>query len=328
MKRKVICVFILVFWGLVICTLLSAGIEQQMVAKVVSVKPIGESEVKLPMDSLIIDDMGSHLYKVVEGEGWESGKRVEEVSPNEYRVQEGNIIMTTGQGEDYIQYASKPIVPGDLVQVLGQYQGQEDNYLIIGSTDIEMSTESWEDVSIVERNEKVLLLSMAGKQPYMEAQVRSELSIPEENEIYSLQDVNLFFENMPLVAILLTLIIDSVILWGYSCILSGNLRKNRFLLVGNFVIGVVLLRIFARVTHMIDLPSSLLPDKNILKLNYYMDEFSEIFKALESLSSIAAKEVAEIFQRNMLLAVGMILLGLICCIIILLLEQRMVKRRG
>ena len=39
-------------------------------------------------------------------------------------------------------------------------------------------------------------------------------------------------------------------------------------------------------------------------------------------------EVAEVMKRNVLLAGGVVLLGIISCIVILLLEQRMVKRRG
>ena len=327
MKRRVICFFVLVFWGLIICTLLSESIEQQMTAQVVAVTATGFPEEKLPVDSLNSDDTGVHLYKVVEGSGWESGSRVQEVTPNEYRIEKGSILVTTGQGDNYIQYASKPIASGDLIQVTRQYQGQEGNYLVIGSTGTEMSTELWKDVSLVERNETALLLSMVGKQLYMEAQIRSALSIPEENQVYSLGDVNTFFENIPLVATLLVLMIVSVILWGYSCILSRNLRKNRFLLMGNLAIGVVLLGIFARVTHAIHLPSSLLPGDNIFKLNYYTYEFSEILGTLKGFSSTAASEVAEALKRNVLLAGGVVLLGIMSCIVILLVEQRMVKRR-
>lgn len=340
MKRKVVCIFVLVFWALMVCTILSAGIEQQMTAQVTTITMSDLSDTrKLPLDVLFYDEDGMHLYEVVKGSGWESGNRVQEIAPELYWIEEDGIAVTNGSEYGYIQYASKPIASGDLVQIVNQYAGQEDSYLIVdasgteadmagteaGMTETGVSAKLWKDVSVAEQNEKALLLSMAGQQPYMEAQVRSVLAIPEGNTIYSLGDVRALFENIPLIAVLLALMIVSVTIWGYSCILSRKLKENKLLVAGNLVIGAILLEIFHRVTQAVQLPSSLLPGQNILKMEYYCSEFSEIFGILKDFSNIAAKETMEVFQRNMLLAGGIILSGMVVCAIFLLLEQRAVK---
>lgn len=347
MKRKVVCIFVLVFWALMVCTILSAGIEQQMTAQVTTITMSDLSDMrKLPLDALFYDEDGMHLYEVVKGSGWESGNRVQEIAPELYWIEEDGIVVTNGSEYGYIQYASKPIASGDLVQIVHQYAGQEGSYLIVGASgtgadmagteagiagmeagiaETGVSAKLWKDVSVAEQNEKALLLSMAGQQPYMEAQVRSALAIPEGNTIYSLGDVRAFFGNIPLIAVLLALMIVSVTIWGYSCILSRKLKENKLLVAGNLVIGAILLEIFHRVTQAVQFPSSLLPGQNILELEYYRSEFSEISGILKDFSNIAAKETMEVFQRNMMLAGGIILFGMVVCAVLLLLERRAVK---
>lgn len=310
MKRKVICFFILVVWVLMICTILSAQVEQQMMVQVTTVVISDLSDMrKLPADTLFYDEKGTHLYEIVRGSGWESGKRVQEISPELYWVEEDGILVTNGSEYGYIQYASKSITSGDLVQTVHSYKGAEEDYLIIDKDEM--------------KNTK--LLHMEGQQPYMEMQVKSILAIPEENTVYSLGDVRAFFKNIPLIAILLVIIIISVFIWGYSCILSSKLEENKWLLIGNLIIGGGLLEVFRRVAQVIQLPSSLLPGQNILELGYYRYEFSEIFGALKNLSGAAVEETIKVFQKNMLLAGVEILFGVIVCAAILLLEQRVIK---
>lgn len=94
MKRKVVCVGILVFWGLVVCTILSVRIEEQMTiqavkaeAKEEKIEP-GYSRLTIPADALIQDENGTHLYYAETGDGWEEGNRVVERDPYAYSVEE------------------------------------------------------------------------------------------------------------------------------------------------------------------------------------------------------------------------------------------------
>lgn len=303
MKRGIICLFILLFWGLIICTLLSRSIEKQMTVQVTTIMSASE----LPIDSLFIDNAGIHLYEVAMGNGWENGYRVQEVNPNEYQIENNHINLINTAEYGYIQYASKPITSGDLAQIVQQYRGKENVYLIINTSKFEILTELQTHISVTEKSKKALMLSMLGTQPYMQEQVISILSLPNETSIYNLNDVNNFFKNIPLVALLLAIIIVFVIIWGHSCILSLNPYKNKKFLIGNFIISIVLTVIFAWITRMIRLPSSLLPDKNIFNLKYYSDEFSEIFETLKDFSNVIARETIIIFKQNMLLAIGIVL---------------------
>ena len=79
MKRRVLCIFVLILWGLVFCTMLSVRIEQLMIPEVVLTQA-DESEPSphIALDSLFFDDTGMHLYRPREGTGWETGTRLYE----------------------------------------------------------------------------------------------------------------------------------------------------------------------------------------------------------------------------------------------------------
>ncbi len=68
MKRRVLCIFVLILWGLVFCTMLSVRIEQHMIPEVVLTQA-DESEPSphIALDSLFFDDTGMHLYRPREG---------------------------------------------------------------------------------------------------------------------------------------------------------------------------------------------------------------------------------------------------------------------
>lgn len=59
MKRRVLCIFVLILWGLVFCTMLSVRIEQLMIPEVVLTQA-DESEPSphIALDSLFFDDTG------------------------------------------------------------------------------------------------------------------------------------------------------------------------------------------------------------------------------------------------------------------------------
>lgn len=286
-----------------------------------------QSEVKLPFDVLFYDDAGFHLYEVGEGDNWENKKHVQEIHSYQYRIEEDGVFSAIEAEYGYIQYASKAIRPGDLIQVVSQYKGQEENFLVIEPTKTESEGfgEFGEGVSVMEQNQGVFLLSIVGKQPYMEGQIRSILSISDTYKIYNLNEISIFFTNIPFISVLFVFIIIFIILWGYSCRLSCHLYKNRYLLVGNFGIAFILLIVFVWIISKIHLPSSLLPDKNIFDLQYYKNEFLEIFQALEKLSGTAVLEAEKVLKQNVLLAKGIFLFSLLCCISILLLEHKIVK---
>ena len=94
MKRRVLCIFVLILWGLVFCTMLSVRIEQLMIPEVVLTQA-DESEPSphIALDSLFFDDTGMHLYRPREGTGWETGTRIYEEEINNYSVGENQLDL-------------------------------------------------------------------------------------------------------------------------------------------------------------------------------------------------------------------------------------------
>lgn len=325
MKRNVIGWSLLIIWVLAACTSMSVVIEEQMTPQVTVVsgknssgQSENTSEARIPLDALVTDENGQHLYEVAYGEGWESGIRAEEIPAGEYWIEEGSIVTTRGTSQ-YIQYASKIIVPGELVQIVHLYGGEKSEYLIVAPENASISAQVNESISILEQSENLLLISMTGKQPYMEETVRNELSISEECSIYSLSDVKEFFENIPLFAAILVILLIFIIIWSYSW--SLDLKENRILLFVNAGIGILLFIVLRQVLGALHLPSSLLPCENIFTIQHYSHEFSEIFGALDELSGTVSMEIWEMFMKNIVLACVVIGIGIAGCLGIIVKEH-------
>ena len=92
MKRRVICIFMLVFWMITMATFLSIRIEKWMMPTITYIETEPRAEpAEIPADSLFYDDMGIHIYRTRQGQGWEPGLRVWEVSSSDYYVQDGKV---------------------------------------------------------------------------------------------------------------------------------------------------------------------------------------------------------------------------------------------
>ena len=85
MKKQALCFGSLILYILIACTIVSAWIEATMMTQVeqgpVNTKAAHEAVTReLPPRSLFADQEGLHLYEIYDGTGWESGKRIREVS--------------------------------------------------------------------------------------------------------------------------------------------------------------------------------------------------------------------------------------------------------
>ena len=107
-----------------------------------------------------------------------------------------------------------------------------------------------------------------------------------------------------------TLLLMSMILWGYSLRLTRRLRKNRMLLAANALLGAILLWMFRYLSEQVQLPTSLLPAENILEFRYYAEELRQVIRGLEGFSAAAAGRTLEAFPVNLLLSGGILLAGI------------------
>lgn len=300
MRRHIVFVFIFIFWGLAVCTVLSEKIEEQMTAEVFVQRA---EDYSLPLDALFWDEEGQHLYKVVNGEGWEAGKRVNEVNRGNFWLNEDRIGVNDSHA-DYIRYASKEISPWELVEMMPLYEGGPEDYLVIEADDARI-------VSVEE-----------GLKPFMQEAIKVELGLPEESTVYNLNDVKSFFGNFPILGGIVALLLASIILWTYSWRCSRELRKNRVLLGANVLVSVGMFWGFQKLVQKLEFPSSLLPQKNILRFGYYKNQFIEIFEALKEGSQSFAEEIIGIFTSNCIICGVFVLFVLVISLIFIKAESK------
>ena len=65
MKKRIVCVSILVFWCLLMCTCTSVKMQEVMKIEVITVTP--DKKGALPDEVLFTDDGGTHIYKIENG---------------------------------------------------------------------------------------------------------------------------------------------------------------------------------------------------------------------------------------------------------------------
>lgn len=354
MKRRVLCAFALIFWGLAVCTFLSRRIERQMIPQVTVTQPNRENQ--LPLDCLF----DGALYQTYEGSGWEQGTRARLTDPAQYQVLSDSIEMSWGT---VIQDASKTPRSGELVEVVNRLESADDYWLAVSADGKALPGFGKLDptLSVVERTESALLLSAErAARPFMEKRAGSmmplapvaddfspwmdesgetdwesvdwdevEVARPKAPRIYSLLDLAQWMGQLPKLGLLLGGMLFAVILWAGTCGLSRHFRKNRIAIFINIGLAVALLIALPFLLNAIDLPSSLLPVNNILEIGYYRQEFSQIFGALETFSvngSATAQRVLRQTRQELLLGDGIVAGSILLGAGITLLETRRTRK--
>lgn len=288
MKKKALCIFILVFWLVGACTFLSIKVEEQMIPQVTKTRAdTMAAEPKLPLDCLQTDETGTYLYTLYEGTGWEAGTRVSDTL-GDYELREDGIVVSSGWG-DYIQYTSKPLKNGELVNVAHPSGDQEGRWLAVFPEGRPEDLELPEGLEIEEENDHVVqLLVSKDSQPFMEAQAKSRVPALAGAKVYSFSDMDCLLDNFTGFGLLLLVLAFTVTLWAFSCFLSKDALRNRWYLTANLAIGVVLLACVPLILSTISLPSSLLPQRQITDLGYFAGELDQFFSGLKSFAPAAS----------------------------------------
>ena len=332
MKRRVLCIFILILWGLVFCTMLSVRIEQLMIPEVVLTQA-DESEPSphIALDSLFFDDTGMHLYRPREGTGWETGTRIYEEEINNYSVGEEQLDLKFFGS--YVRYASKPLRSGDEISVKSDLENKNDTWLAIFPEGIPQLSDT---LTPTAKAENALLFNVSDTpQPFMADRAKStilpvtELANENTGSFYSLSDVKSFLSQLPLLAALLAFSLFVLILWIYSFILSRKAKENRAKLIFHGVLGILVLLAVPLILQHIALPSSLLPQYRITDAAYYMREFGEIFPALNTLAK-SSRESTELLQyagRMQAMTLVIVVFGIFLGVIFILTE-RLVRNKS
>ena len=304
MKKTVLCIFSLVLFLLVACTILCAEIEDTMMTHAIVKQESGmEFEVKLQPSSIFEDMMGTHLYELTEGVGWNTGLRAVEV-PESYYNAESLSCSSFGKWE-YIMSASRQPREGERIMVWALQRDltrEEDTYLLyypMGILDFEAMVEEgyiseydYEKVmsglEIVEQNELSMLVRVErGTLPYTEQMAKTELSALEGYDwrIYRIKDVEKLLSSLPLIALVIIAVAFPIALWAYTCWLSRKEEENATLIKINAGVIAGMLIVLLILMKIIDLPPSLMPLDNIFDMAHYSQTFGTIFSLLGTMSS-------------------------------------------
>lgn len=305
MKRRVICIFTLVFWLIALSTFLSIRIEQWMTPTISSVdaEEAGPDTYTIPADALGYDDMGMHLYRTREGSGWEKGRRVYEVDMSQYWVKGDELEMD--YSGTYIRYATRTLRVGEVVNTPKSFEYADDRWVAIYPEGIPPYTLTKDTMSVEAKTDTAMLVTAQQVNvPFMEDRAREWIGTEKDesyyfqaptSKVYSLNDLEQFMDCMLLLGVLAAMMILTVILWGWSFWLSREYRENKKWLFINGGAAAVMLALTPLLLHFIHMPNSLLPQYHITNFAHYGEKFGELFQTLDALaaegSAIAASAI-------------------------------------
>lgn len=294
MKRRVFCIVCLIVFVLSACTLFSLKIEKEMLiqVEVKNIRGIGtwDQTVILPQTVLFEDAYGSHLYQVVEGIGWESGLRVEEMRKDDYKidVEKGTVSLPGGSDYCFITTASRQPVPGELVEIIETKAVMPitDSFLFVYPFGVPESYSPANRITVGEKSEKaVYATTQAAAEPFFEhKEMGNYQAMTGANwRIFSENTVASFWKQIPLLLILALLMLGVVLLWGFSFLVCTHTYspKRVFLFSGAVSIGALISIVV--ILSIIDLPSAMLPASNILHIHHYLNEYDIMISGLNSL---------------------------------------------
>lgn len=298
MKKNVLYVFSLLLYILVVCTLVSQKVETEMttLAEVWEMDFTKFSGKNVEISWVVLFEgpgdaaYNFYLYEVVDGTGWESGLRLQEIPRSSWTLTLPDGIVRMPVDRDYrlVKSASRNPLFGDRVEILKIKLGN-DRYLAIYTKELtdELSLPSSAEVAAQSSN--ALLLNMTNvSTPFLEHRARGmSVTTDTATRIFSLTDVAQFLENIPLVVLLSVVLAAPVLIWLYSFVLVRDASQNRGFLLVNVGIVAGLLCFAVWIMNRIDLPASMLPVSNIFEFDYYSGEMTMIFDALHELGDVA-----------------------------------------
>lgn len=306
MKRKVVCIFSLVLFLIAFCTVLSPWVSREM-QTLVEIKPLtGKIALRnpnLPISAVRFQDTEDVLFQIVDGEGWQSGKRVQEASRWSYGVG-AHVSVNAGVKMDAILSASRQPVPGDAVAVVEKFTEGEDTFLIVWSEGALFNSYPNTFKWIANSESAVLASFHKARFPYFEHRYlntveslvppsievvtdpqtgeQTAVEVKARARIFSMTETRQFLESLPLVAVIAALLVWGIFLWLHGCIVSRRSWKKP---IRNMALGAATLGALAMVVERIDLPASLMPQESLLDISHYIRELSLIRAELANMGS-------------------------------------------
>lgn len=292
MKRKVLCVFSLVAYLLLFCTIFApmAGREMAILVDIKQIKKNVNFNPQVAVSCALWDDE-EIIFQVVEGTGWNTGSRADPLPRQYYSIShdfKGNpshVVLSPGADYTVILSASRTPRKDDLVEIVDAEESPGEKLILYCPEGVQEIKLLQNNFTVSQQGDQGILMDTIGiKMPYFEHRTIQALKnriITETLRIYSYTDAKNFLWQLPLLSLIAGLLLCGVILWGGTCLLTKKQQSGRLLWVNTGTISLTLLLIWP-LTYAVDLPASLMPPNSILDLGHYFSEFSNIFAALAS----------------------------------------------
>ncbi len=330
MKRRILCIFALVAYLLVFCTVFSPMAQREM-SVLVTVRQLDGSSKHNNVVSIHSYRWGNTkgLFQVVEGTGWNSGDRIAEISSQYYVVNSGyfnDITLHPGTPYTLVLSATKTPQEGDPVQIVTQTRNTGEKLILYTPEGYYQSEPLQNNFKVLQESESGILLdSIYLDMPFFEHTIRQSLSkkyLATDMRIYSYSEAESFLRQLPLIGLLAGMLLTGLILWAGTCLLTRKHGAPLPTLLNTGIAGLILV-LMLPVTNAIDLPASLMPQNSILDIGHYTREFSQIFKTMSSFGDYSLQTLC----RNMLfLSAGIILALVAGSLAVLFLERKYSKK--
>ena len=349
MKKTVLCIFSLILYLLVACTILCAEIEDTMATHVIAIadKCDGSIPINLRETSVFRDENGPHLYEVTEGMGWKTGPLVSEVDENYYDPDGMTYFIYTDRFY-YITSASRQPRDGEVIIVMADQKDlvkQKDTYLLYypnGVPDFEALVAGGdmgenmlanylltkEKIETLDKGEKAWVIRYAeGVLPYTEQTARTNLGCLARGDwrIYRMADIERAVVSLPLIALIIVVVALPVVIWAFTCVLARKEDENEKLIRINVGIVGGLLILLLILTKILDLPLSLMPLDNIFDMTHYRELFGVIFGLLSTMS--AGQSVLTLSKWMEILSYALLGLGAAAAVGFVAVECRLVRKK-
>lgn len=293
MKKRVLCLFSLILYLLCACTILSLKIEQEGMVEVESeLRATSESRsaTSVRISSVYTDLEGDHMYQVVDGTGWETGLRIAEISKSSWTLNinpNGLFYAQVSGGEDYriVLAGSRQPQVGERVRMVETFTPVSDEYLGLYPSGVKQPLEPPSILTVAGVGENAVLFACEdAKLPFLPANIKtSSVTTDRARRIISLTEAEQLLRALPSVAVLGAVLLFGLVLWATTCCLSLRADRTRGLIWCNIALAVASLALLAYATTRFDLPSSMLPPKNLLQWRYYTEEYGQILAALDDM---------------------------------------------
>lgn len=322
MKKKVVWVFSLSLYLLIICTMLSIWVEREMMPQV-ETKTMKYKGVQLSFspDVLFQDEAGEHFYHAADSSGWESGLRAKAFDPGQFYYDINNQISFAGAPQTYrfIMSASRQPVEGEKVYIVEQFDEGQDQYVYYYPEGLPEDTWMPQYMQIKAHSQKALLVETTkGRLPFFQHKAKTySIAASQAEQVFSLTEIKLFIQTLPSITMLAILIISGIIIWGMTCILSIQAIQNRKWVCSNIGLIIALFVVCPILLNHIDLPASLLPSTSLFDLNAYSETFILVFNLLEQCGETA---LFSLWERTMGNCMSILAIGTMAVLLIVFIE--------